>query len=149
VAQSAAAQARWALDRLSWSAAHVTPDVVARLAAHADGVGRRSSAAALASPGATRRLDADLLGSKMELFAFARDVGYDARIAIVWGAEDPLLDVDHGDALFALLATTRGHLDFTLIPRAGHLVFREEPRAVARVVGPFAARATTNGAVVR
>jgi 2-hydroxy-6-oxonona-2,4-dienedioate hydrolase len=143
IGQGAAAQARWALDRLSWSAAHITEDLVARLAAHADGPGRRSAAAVLAAPTAVRRLDADLLASKMELFAFARDTGYDRPLAIVWAADDPLLTVEHGDALFALLSTTRAHLSFTLVPRAGHLVYREEPAAVARVLGPFVRRATT------
>jgi pimeloyl-ACP methyl ester carboxylesterase len=144
--QGAAARARWALDRLSWSAAHVTPEIVATLAAHAGGSGRASARQALDAPGARERLDSDLLGAKLELFAFARDTGFDVPLAIVWGAEDPLLTVDHGDALFALLATTRSHLDFNVIPRAGHLVFREEPAVLARLIAPLAARVTTHAA---
>jgi pimeloyl-ACP methyl ester carboxylesterase len=146
VGQGAAARARWALDRLSWSAAHVTPEIVATLAAQSDGPARASARAALAAPGARERLDSDLLGAKLELFAFARDAGFDVPIAIVWGAEDPLLTVEHGDALFALLATTRGHLDFNVVPRAGHLVFREEPALLARLIAPLAARVTTHTA---
>lgn len=145
-AQGAEARVRWALDRLSWSAAHVTPEIVATLAAHAEGPARASAREALAAPGARRRLDADLLGAKLELFAFARDAGFDVPIAIVWAAEDPLLTVDHGDALFALLATSQAHLDFNLVPRAGHLVFREEPAVLARLIVPLAARVTTHAA---
>jgi len=140
VRQHAEAQARWELTRLSWSDAHVTPELVATLAAHADGPGRRSAAAALAAPGARERLDGDLLASKMELFAYARDHGYDTRISMVWPAEDPLLTVEHGDALFALLATTRAHLSFTVVPRAGHLVMHEDPAATARTLQPLATR---------
>jgi pimeloyl-ACP methyl ester carboxylesterase len=148
-AQGAAARSRWELDRLSSSAAHVTDDTVNALARHADGPARASAAQALSHPEAAIRLTTDLLGAKMDFFAHCRDTGYDVPISILWGSHDPLLTVAHGDGLFALLSTTNEELDFNVLGRTGHLPFREDPRAVLRILEPFASRSTRRWEVAR
>ncbi|MDO8212062.1 alpha/beta fold hydrolase [Conexibacter sp. CPCC 206217] len=136
------ASVRWALDRLSYSAAHVTDGLVAALAGHAAGDAQRAASETAARADVALELESDLLGEKLALFAYCRDVGYEVPVTVVWGSHDPLVTVAHGDGLFELLATTRAQLDFALLNRVGHFPFSEDPAAMRRLVEPFVARCT-------
>jgi pimeloyl-ACP methyl ester carboxylesterase len=50
-------------------------------------------------------------------------------VAVVWGADDRLLPVDHGRRLAGLLGAR-----FEVVPGSGHLVTLDEPEAVAAAV---------------
>lgn len=122
---------RWALTRLSFTTEHITPALVAALVAEAGGEGPLRAAELLSDRDFGNEIRADRLGAKLEHFAFARDHGYGIPITIVWGANDPLLSLAHGDGTFEVLSTTTAHLDFAVIPRAGHLPHRDQPAEVA------------------
>jgi pimeloyl-ACP methyl ester carboxylesterase len=131
---------RWALGRICARIDHVTPELVQTLAGHAAGPPHAEAVAAQADPALALDREADLLGARAALFAHARDVGYAVPLSLVWGARDPIAPLPLGHGLFEILATSPAHLNFNVVNETGHLAFREDPRAVARLLAPFALR---------
>ncbi|MDW5593451.1 alpha/beta hydrolase [Conexibacter stalactiti] len=140
-----AASQRWALERLSYSAAHVTPELVARLAEHTADEPHRRAAELLGDVDTALERALDQGGAKAALYAHSRDVGFETPISIVWGAHDPLAPVEHGHGLFEVLSTTRAPLDFNVVTRCGHFPHRERPAEAARLIEPFALRCLRDG----
>ena len=60
---------------------------------------------------------------------------------ILWGEEDPLLNVDHA----ALWASLIPHSQSTVIPSAGHLPYVEDLNAVAQALTAFVSSETDGG----
>jgi pimeloyl-ACP methyl ester carboxylesterase len=59
---------------------------------------------------------------------------------VVWGRNDPLASAENGLMLFRLLLQGRSDVRWSLINRAGHFVFREQPTAFNRAVATFIAQ---------
>lgn len=127
------ASQRWAVRRLTFAGNACGDDVGDREAAESS----RAAARLIASPGASARLAGDLLRSKGEIFAYARDHGYDVPISLTWGMHDPLSEAARAVELMNLLASTRAHLELNLVDRAGHFVHRERPDELSRLLEGF------------
>ena len=130
---------RWVLERLCYSH-HVVDDALVDdcLAA----VGRpahREAVARLAQDDQNATFTASLMQAKSRLFEVARTTGLAMPVQVIWGSDDPLAPVDHGIALFRLVAAKQVAAQFHVVNRAGHLLFRDEPEHFARLVGAFRA----------
>lgn len=133
VPEWSSASQRWALRRLSYLGDNFgdqCDDVTATKSSLA-------AARILAESGAQARVASDLLRAKSEIFAYARDYGYDVPISLTWGMEDPLSEPVRALELMNLLATTRSHLELNLVDRAGHFVHREQPDEFVRLLEGF------------
>lgn len=127
-----AASQRWTMTRLSYNHSHITGELLDQLVAAAAGPAHHAAVELMRQPSLAAAATADWMAAKVRFFAACREPGYAVPISIVWAANDPLLSISHGDVLFDILSTTRAELDFALIPRAGHLLHRDQPHAVAR-----------------
>jgi 2-hydroxy-6-oxonona-2,4-dienedioate hydrolase len=121
------AQLRWALDRLSRRPGHITDDLVSALA-------RSPSADHLLDELSPIAHEKDLVHQKNLLFSFCRDVGYQIPLNLIWAADDPTTSLDHGYALFDVLAATTPRVSFHVINDVGHFPFREDAAGFARIL---------------
>nr|WP_281363997.1 alpha/beta hydrolase [Microbacterium immunditiarum] len=129
----------WALERMSFSTRHL--DGLAPVLEDLTSSAAHTSAVEIvAQPGAAGRLRSDLLFTKGQMFAWARDHGYDVPIQLIWGADDPLSEGIFAVETMNFLATTSAELSLSFVHRAGHLAFREKPDEVAGHVTRFIQR---------
>ncbi len=127
---------RWALRRLSYGG-----DALGDRCDDAQATRSvRTAAALLEQPGASARIAGDLLRAKGDIFAYARDHGYDVPISLTWGMHDPLSEPPRAVELMNLLATTTAHLELNLVDRAGHFAHRERPAEFHRLLEGFLSR---------
>jgi len=134
-----AASQLWAMGRLSFDNHHLDGlgPLLSRLAA---APANAAAAAIAADQAADARLRGDLLSAKGQVFAHARDHGYDVPIQLIWGANDPSSPPPFAVATLNYLATTTAELSLSFVNRAGHFAFREKPGEVAGLVSGFVAR---------
>lgn len=130
------ASQRWALRRVTYLGDALGDDCDDPVAA----ASARAAAELLAGPGASARIAGDLLRAKGEIFAYARDHGYDVPISLTWGMHDPLSEPARAVELMNLLATTSAHLELNLVDRAGHFAHRERPEEFVRLLEGFVNR---------
>jgi 2-hydroxy-6-oxonona-2,4-dienedioate hydrolase len=126
----------WALDRLSWSPDHISPELLGRLAEHAAGSAHRHALELLAAQADRRPRRADVAAAKAELFEYCRAQGYSVPIAAVWGADDPTTTLTHGHELLRFLSTGPASVTFHVMNRTGHFPFREDPGLLTRILLP-------------
>lgn len=124
---------RWALRRLSYSGDALGDRCDDEQAIES----ARAAAALLEQPGAAVGIAGDLLRAKGEIFAYARDHGYDVPISLTWGMHDPLSEPPRAVELMNLLASTTAHLELNLVDRAGHFAHRERPEEFHRLLEGF------------
>ncbi|UOR01518.1 alpha/beta hydrolase [Leucobacter allii] len=130
------ASQRWAVRRLTYAGDTCGHDAADRMAAER----ARAASRLLAESGAAARIAGDLLRAKGEIFAYARDRGYDVPISLIWGMDDPLSEPARAVELMNLLASTSAHLELNLVDRAGHFPHRERPGEVLRLLEGFLSR---------
>ncbi len=128
---------RWALSRLVERIDVVTSELVDIETAFAQGRPHLQAVDVLRDAPVPGSIQADRLAARAQFNAYCRETGYDVPISLVWGAVDPLLNLDVGRALFAILATTGAHLELNVVNRTGHFPALEDPAAVIRLLDPF------------
>lgn len=128
-----AARQGWAIDRLSYSSSHITPELLRMLSGARDAVD--------GLPEAWRPGDGfdgwqkgDVARAKAELYDFCRESSFDVPLALVWAAEDPSTSVAYGYELMQILARSTASLEFHVMNRVGHFMFREDPAALTRLL---------------
>ncbi len=123
---------RWALERVSYSHAHVSDELVNACV----------SAAGKQSPMTPREYEDEfvpsLMKAKSRFYEVCRSEGVKVPCQVIWGSHDPLTSVDQGLWLFRGLAQKQRAAQFHVINRAGALPFREEPAAFHQVLAAFA-----------
>jgi pimeloyl-ACP methyl ester carboxylesterase len=128
-----AARQGWAIDRLSYSSSHITPELLQALS------GSRDTVDGLPEPwrpgqGFDGRRKGDIARAKAELYDFCRESSFDVPLALVWAAEDPSTSVAYGYEIMQILARSAASLEFHVMNRVGHFMFREDPAALARLL---------------
>lgn len=122
---------RWALERVSYSHAHVSEELLDACVA----------AAARQTPITPRAYEEDfvpsLMKAKSRFYEVCRTEGVKVPCQVIWGSHDPLGTFDHGLWLFRGLAQKQRVSQFHVINRAGALPFREEPAAFQQVLTAF------------
>jgi pimeloyl-ACP methyl ester carboxylesterase len=123
---------RWALERISYSHAHITDELVQACVA----------AAAKQSPMTPQAYENEfvpsLMKAKSRFYEVCRTEGIKVPCQVIWGSHDPLTTFDQGLWLFRGLAQKQRVSQFHVINRAGALPFREEPAAFNQVLNAFA-----------
>jgi len=123
---------RWALERVSYSHAHVSEELVDACVA----------AAAKQSPMTLKAYEDEFVPSVMKaksrFYEVCRTDGIKVPCQVIWGSHDPLTTLDQGLWLFRGLAQKQRVAQFHVINRAGALPFREEPAAFFQVLNAFA-----------
>jgi pimeloyl-ACP methyl ester carboxylesterase len=123
---------RWALERVSYSHAHVSGELLDACVA----------AAAKQSPMTLRTYEEEfvpsLMKAKSRFYEVCRTEGIKVPCQVIWGSHDPLTTFDQGLWLFRGLAQKQRVSQFHVINRAGALPFREEPAAFLQVLNAFA-----------
>jgi pimeloyl-ACP methyl ester carboxylesterase len=119
---------RWALERVSYSHAHVSEDLVAACVA----------AAAKQRPVSyAEEFVPSLMKAKSRFYEVCRTEGIKVPCQVIWGSHDPLTTLDQGLWLFRGLAQKQRVAQFHVINRAGALPFREEPAAFQQILDAF------------
>lgn len=124
------ASQRWALERLSFTPHHITPEFLDRCVAAAEAAPHR--AAVSGKPGL-----AGMAEAKGRLYALCRDTAFPVPVQLVWGRHDPLVTVEQGLALFQVIASRQIATQFHVVNRTGYLPFREAPEACHALIGAF------------
>ena len=123
---------RWALERISYSHANITDELVQACVA----------AAAKQSPMTPQAYENEfvpsLMKAKSRFYEACRTEGIKVPCQVIWGSHDPLTTFDQGLWLFRGLAQKQRVSQFHVINRAGALPFREEPAAFNQVLNAFA-----------
>ena len=123
---------RWALERVSYSHAHVTEDLLQACVA----------AAARQQPMTPQTYENEfvpsLMKAKSRFYEVCRTEGIKVPCQVIWGSHDPLTTFDQGLWLFRGLAQKQRVSQFHVINHAGALPFREEPEAFHQVLNAFA-----------
>ena len=126
------ASQRWALERVSYSHAHVTDELLQACVA----------AAAKQTPMTPQAYENEfvpsLMKAKSRFYEVCRTEGIKVPCQVIWGSHDPLTTFDQGLWLFRGLAQKQRVSQFHVINRAGALPFREEPAAFNHVLNAFA-----------
>ena len=123
---------RWALERVSYSHAHISDELI-----------EGCVAAAAKQPPMTpdtyeNEFVPSLMQAKSRFYEVCRTEGVKVPCQVIWGSHDPLTTLDQGLWLFRGLAQKQRVAQFHVINRAGALPFREEPQAFQQVVSAFA-----------
>ena len=123
---------RWALERVSYSHAHITDELLQACVA----------AAAKQTPMTLKSYEEEfvpsLMKAKSRFYEVCRTEGIKVPCQVIWGSHDPLTTFDQGLWLFRGLAQKQRVSQFHVINRAGALPFREEPGAFNQVLNAFA-----------
>jgi 2-hydroxy-6-oxonona-2,4-dienedioate hydrolase len=128
-----AARQGWALDRLSYSSHHITPELLQVPSGARDSVDGLPEAWRPGS-GFDGRRRGDIARAKAELYDFCRESSFDVPLALVWAAEDPSTSVEYGYEIMRILARSAAALEFHVMNRVGHFMFREDPAALTRLL---------------
>ena len=133
---SRASQA-WALERISYSNAHIDEPLLADCMQAAAGEPHRLAVERQASLGDA--LAASIAAAKADVYEACRNRGIERPVQIILGSHDPLVTVDQSMALFRLIAARQRAAHLHVINRAGSLPFREAPKAFYQLVTAFGA----------
>jgi 2-hydroxy-6-oxo-6-(2'-carboxyphenyl)-hexa-2,4-dienoate hydrolase len=120
----------------SFSAAHVTDDLVGRLLAIATGPAYANAHACMERLRHSQwfpSLDAE----RERVLATTAARGLPVPALVVWGARDPSAPLPLAHALLGHLAQSTRDCELHVLADAGHYSFREAPRAFERAVGAF------------
>lgn len=142
-------QQAWALDRLSYTPHHITPELLAQLKEGWNGPAHQEATRTLTAPEADGARKAEIARAKAELHEYCRDTGYDLPVSIILGADDPTTTIAHGYEFMRFMSTTRSHLSFHIMNRVGHFPFREAPHELARLVLPLLGTSLTGNHLER
>lgn len=137
-----AASQLWAMGRLSFDNHHLS-GLAALLDELATSPANKAAVSIVSDRSALGKLESDLLFAKGQVFAFARDHGYDVPVQLIWGADDPISEPPFAVETMSYLATTKAELSLSFVNRAGHFAFREKPSEVAGLVTGFVHRFDT------
>ena len=120
---------RWALERVSYSHAHITEELL------------EACAAAKQAPMSLHTYENEfvpsLMKAKSRFYEACRTEGIQVPCQVIWGRHDPLTTLDQGLWLFRGVARKQRVSQFHVINRAGALPFREEPAAFQQIVDAF------------
>ncbi|HLH75276.1 MAG TPA: alpha/beta fold hydrolase [Candidatus Binataceae bacterium] len=133
---SALSQA-WALERISYSHHHIDRALLESCVTAADSQVYRHAAAIMGEDGYERSYLPSVRATKSRLYELCRGEGFPVPAQVIWAANDPLTPPERGFALYEVLAAGQPATRFTLVNRAGHLLFREQPEAFYRALMAF------------
>jgi 2-hydroxy-6-oxonona-2,4-dienedioate hydrolase len=126
----------WALDRLSYSHAHVTATLLDACVAAGEGEPHRAAAGMMKEHYA-RTFMPSVNRTKYRLWEACRNDGVRVPVQLVWASHDPASSREAGFALFNAIAPRQPAAQFHLINRAGSFPFREQPESFHHVVAAF------------
>jgi 2-hydroxy-6-oxonona-2,4-dienedioate hydrolase len=134
----------WALERLSYSHAHIDAGLLDACAAAGQGDAHRGAVmvmreqnARVFMPGAAK--------TRYRLWEVCRGDGLKVPAQIVWGSHDPTVSREAGFVLFDNIARKQTATHFHVVNRAGNFPFREEPNVFHHMVSSFQAGVLAEG----
>jgi len=127
----------WALERLSYSHQHIDRALLEACVNAAGGEIYRHAAAIMSQDGYERVYLPSVRATKARLYELCRGEGFPVPAQVIWAANDPLTQPERGFALYGVLAARQPITRFTLVNRAGHLLFREQPEVFYRALTAF------------
>jgi pimeloyl-ACP methyl ester carboxylesterase len=134
----------WALERLSYSHAHIDATLLDACVAAGEGEAHRGAVTTMReqngkvfvpSMGATRG----------RLWEVCRGEGLKVPTQVVWGSHDPTVSREAGFVLFDAIAHKQPATHFHVVNRAGTFPFREEPNVFHHMVASFQAGVLAEG----
>lgn len=123
---------RWALERISYSHAHIDDALVEACVAAAE------KQSPMTPQAYENEFVPSLMKAKSRFYEVCRTEGIKVPCQVIWGSHDPLTTFDQGLWLFRGVAQKQRVSQFHVINRAGALPFREEPEAFSAVLNAFA-----------
>jgi pimeloyl-ACP methyl ester carboxylesterase len=131
-------QLRFRLERLSFSPAHITDELL-DTDVYIESLPKSRAGKALWESGGEQLFDRTLGAQKPGTLAAIEDDGFRMPTLLYWGLNDPNALYAQGVQLFELVAKHTRHARMYSVNQAGHFPFREYPAEFNRVVGDFAA----------
>jgi 2-hydroxy-6-oxonona-2,4-dienedioate hydrolase len=140
---SRASQA-WALERLSYSHAHIDAGLLDACVAAGEGDAHRGAVTAMREhyarvfvPGAS--------ATRYRLWEVCRGEGLKVPTQFVWASHDPTVSREAGFVLYDIIARKQPATHFHVVNRAGTFPFREEPLVFHHMVSSFQAGVLAEG----
>ncbi len=126
----------WALERVSYSHAHIDDRLLDACVAASEGEAHRQAVTHMkASFGET--FAPSINRTKGQLWEACRNAGVPVPTQIVWASHDPATTREAGFVLFDVISSKQKTTQFHVINRAGSLPFREQPAAFHHIVASF------------
>jgi pimeloyl-ACP methyl ester carboxylesterase len=129
----------WALDRLSYTPAHIDEALLKAGVEAGAGFAHRQAAELMTAGAHGDIFMPSVMKAKSRFFATARSGGIVTPMQIVWAANDPMSSVDHGLWLFRIVGAHQGAAQYHLVNRSGSFVFREQTEQFLEIVTSFQA----------
>lgn len=117
---------RWAYERISYSHFHIDSALI-----------DASVQAAAATTPAGEDTAVSIFQGKNRFLGRARETGVPVPTQVIWAANDPLVNIDHGIWLHRIIAGGQRRSQFHLINRSGNLPFREQSEEFLRLLTSF------------
>lgn len=132
---------RWVYERYSYNHTIVTEDWLDETVAAANTDKNREAVRKMVDEGLDKSLfSPDLARQRMESQRWILERGIPCPTLVVWGWNDPTADPVNGRLLIEMLMQKQAQTEVRYFNRAGHFVFREHPRAFARMLRHFVAQ---------
>jgi 2-hydroxy-6-oxonona-2,4-dienedioate hydrolase len=126
----------WALERLSYSHAHIGSGLLDACVVASEGKAHRKAVEYMKSNFA-KTFAPSLNRTKALLWETCRNKGVQVPAQIVWASHDPATTREAGFVLFDVISAKQKATQFHVINRAGSLPFREQPAAFHHIVASF------------
>jgi 2-hydroxy-6-oxonona-2,4-dienedioate hydrolase len=133
----------WSRESQGWALARLSPSpqpyqsILDACVAASKGEPHLASIRLAAEPMYATKLRADVLRAKAKVFATCRDGRIPVPVQLVWGGQDPLVNVDQGLVLYRLISADQPTTTFHVLAGAGHLVFNDRPAIFHSTVSAF------------
>jgi 2-hydroxy-6-oxonona-2,4-dienedioate hydrolase len=134
----------WALERLSYSHAHIDAGLLDACMGASEGDAHRGAVTAMREHYA-RSFVPSASKARYRLWEVCRGEGLGVPTQMVWASHDPTVSREAGFVLFDIIARKQTAAHFHVVNRAGNFPFREEPMVFHHVVSSFQAGVLAEG----
>ena len=126
----------WALERLSYSHAHIDDALLDACVKAGEGEAHQGAVKQMREH-YERTFSPGMGAARYRLWEVCRGDGFKVPTQIVWASHDPTISREGGFVIYDVVARKQSAAHFHVINRAGNFPFREEPQAFHHVVSAF------------